>query len=395
MKSSNKKNILLLSPFFYPEPISTGKYNTDIVNALTAKGHHVTVICSHPLYPKWTPEYSNATLSNVDIIRGGAKLFYTQRPLVRRVILELWYMFFVLFNLRKIKRKIDIVIPIFPPSLFFIILPFLSFRKAEKIGIVHDLQEVYAKERKNIKGYIIGKFIHFIEKRIFRACDKLIFLSELMKNEAVRSYKLTNKVEVQYPFATLKMDNITNNLESKFPSKFKHIVYSGALSEKQNPHQLYKFFDYAASNTEKVYFHIFSMGKIYENLKESNHNEKVFFDELVPKNEVSELYTRSTIQIIPQLPGTGNGSLPSKLPNILAANTPIFVITDSESELVTLFAEKGLEKVVSSWDEKILLNELKDYLQQIENKKLTNKSDNLIKELFSIDALVNKIVKDE
>ncbi len=389
---SKSKNILLLSPFFYPEPISTGKYNTDIVNALADEGHHITVICSHPVYPKWVPEFSDAKLPNVDIIRGGLKVNYTQRPLVRRVILELWYTFFVLSSLRKIKNEIDIVIPIFPPSLFFLFASIFTFRKKEKIGIVHDLQEVYAKERKNLKGLIISKVIHFIEKRTFNACTQLIFLSEYMKKEAMESYKLKNKINVQYPFATLSMDNLTDNLESVLPSKMKHIVYSGALSEKQNPSQLYEFYDHAAKNTEDVIFHIFSMGKIYEDLKEKNTNPKVQFHELVPKTEVSELYSRSTIQVIPQLPGTGNGSLPSKLPNILASGTNILVITDDKSELVALFKDKNLEKVVTSWNKEVLLKELLGYLAVIDKKGDRSNNSELIKEIFSIDSLVSKII---
>ncbi len=390
------KNILLLSPFFYPEPISTGKYNTDIVNALVAAGNHVTVICSHPLYPKWVPEYSNLQLPNVDIIRGGGNVNYTQRPLIRRFILELWYTFFVLSSIKKIKRQIDVVLPIFPPSLFFFVLSIFFFRKIEKIGIVHDLQEVYAKERKNIKGIIVGAFIHWIEKRTFNACNKLIFLSENMLSEALSSYKLTNKTEVQYPFATLTLDNPTNNLENLLLPSHKHVVYSGALSEKQAPKMLYDFYDYAASNTSDIYFHIFSMGKIYEDMKVKNKNPKVLFHELVAKEEVAELYLRSTVQIIPQLPGTGNGSLPSKLPNILAANTPIFVITDTESELVDLFEKENLGKVVTSWNKEVLLTELLSYINEIESELGVKKfKSNTIEKLFSINSLVKKIINNE
>ena len=45
---SSKMKILILSPFFFPEPISTGKFNTALAKALRDKGMEVTVICSHP-----------------------------------------------------------------------------------------------------------------------------------------------------------------------------------------------------------------------------------------------------------------------------------------------------------------------------------------------------------
>ena len=40
---NKSKNILVISPFFYPEPIGTGKFNTSIVEELNKKGHKVTI----------------------------------------------------------------------------------------------------------------------------------------------------------------------------------------------------------------------------------------------------------------------------------------------------------------------------------------------------------------
>jgi colanic acid biosynthesis glycosyl transferase WcaI len=62
---------LFLSPFFFPEHISTGKYNTCLAKALVLAGHDVTVVVSHPIYPNWCAEISNAALPKIEIIRGG------------------------------------------------------------------------------------------------------------------------------------------------------------------------------------------------------------------------------------------------------------------------------------------------------------------------------------
>ena len=76
-------NILLLSPFFYPEPISTGKYNTDFVKELAKKGHKVTVVCSHPIYPNWKVKKSYSNLNGVEIIRGGKFIKYPKNKMLR------------------------------------------------------------------------------------------------------------------------------------------------------------------------------------------------------------------------------------------------------------------------------------------------------------------------
>ena len=55
-----QQQILIVSPFFYPELISTGKANQHLAEAFVAEGHGVTVVCSHPLYPTWVPMASDA-----------------------------------------------------------------------------------------------------------------------------------------------------------------------------------------------------------------------------------------------------------------------------------------------------------------------------------------------
>ena len=125
-KVNNKKKILIISPFFFPEPISTGKFNTDVVRELSEKGHDVTVLCFHPFYPSWKTKKSQETIEGVTIVRGGKYLIYPKLIVLRRIILELGFAFFVLRKLRKHQKKQDIVIPIFPPSFaFYIILFFL------------------------------------------------------------------------------------------------------------------------------------------------------------------------------------------------------------------------------------------------------------------------------
>ena len=109
------KKILILSPFFHPEPISTGKFNTDFATKLQEEGHQVTVLCSHPFYPEWKTKFSSETLEGINIIRGGRKIKYSKKASFRRLILEIWYAYFILKNIKKYQHKIDIIIPVFPP----------------------------------------------------------------------------------------------------------------------------------------------------------------------------------------------------------------------------------------------------------------------------------------
>ncbi|MDA9339481.1 glycosyltransferase family 4 protein [Polaribacter sp.] len=386
---NSKKKILIISPFFFPEPISTGKFNTDVVRGLSEKGHDVTVLCFHPFYPSWKTNKTNKTLEGVTTIRGGGHLFYPKITVLRRIILELGFAFFVLRKIRKHQKDQDIIIPVFPPSFAFYILLLFLDRKIKKVGMVHDLQEIYTSNKKGFIHKFVKFFIHKIEKKCFNSCDKLIFLSTEMKDVATNLYQLpSSKLEVQYPFVTIK-NKSTNQLNHLLNSENRNVVYSGALGEKQNPKELYHFFDYAADKIENVIFHFFSEGETFNQLKAQNNNPKIQFHDLVPKENLEELYFKSDAQILPQLANTSKGSLPSKLPNLLASGCKTLVITDKDSEIEKLFKSKNLKLVVNLWDKKILLNALVSLLNNNQDQQHQKR---VAAELFTIDKMLQEIL---
>jgi len=388
--SNSKDKVLIISPFFFPEPISTGKFNTHFVNALKRKVQSVTVLCSHPFYPEWKVTPSTDSLKEVTIIRGGKRIIYPKNTTLRRFILELWYAFFVFFKFLKLRNKVDVIVPIFPPSLaFYILQPFLR-KEQRSIAIIHDLQEVYASKKRGFLNKIISFFINKIEGSALRSCDKVIFLSTEMKNTAQEYYRLdTTKLAVHYPFVTLDLQGKTEDLNAIFSKDIQHIVYSGALGEKQNPEKLYAFFNYSSSKIEATLFHIFSSGAVYESLKRKNKNKKIKFHNLVAERNIKELYQKSTVQIIPQKEGTSKGSLPSKLPNILFANRKVLVITDKNSELDIIFKKNNLNTVVTLWDNQVLCTALVNLLNNRE--PITNKK--VVPTLFSIKSMIDLVLR--
>ncbi|AOW17489.1 hypothetical protein LPB03_08425 [Polaribacter vadi] len=383
------KNILIISPFFFPEPISTGKYNTDLAIELSKKGHKVTVLCFHPFYPDWKVKSSKLNLENIKIIRGGKNIFFTNKTFVRRLILELSFGFFILRKIREFKKNIDIIIPIFPPSFAFYFNLLFIKRQIKKIGIVHDLQEVYSSEKKGFINKCLKYFIHKVEKKCFKSCDKLIFLSNEMKSEAKYIYNLKEeKLIVQYPFININ-SKITNDLAAIFDKTKTNIVYSGALGEKQNPNKLYEFFIQASKTNNSLNFYFFSKGVFYRKLKKQNKNPQIHFYDLVDKSNLKELYNLSDVQIVPQKENTSKGSLPSKLPNLLASDCKVLIITDPGSEIESIFKKHKLNDVVTSWHTNLLINALEKLISKDVDFDHQQK---IAKELFTIQSMLSEIV---
>lgn len=392
--NQSQYSYLIASPFFYPEPISTGKYNTYLATAL-ARQDTVYALCSYPLYPHWRPQHTDAALPHVRILRGGLYLRYPSNMILRRMILEAWYAGFTFYKSFSLKQKVETIIAIFPPSLFMLSMSLL-FTRQRKIGIVHDLQGVYVNYKQSTVRAWLGKIIHYVEKKAFTSCDRLIFLSHTMRETAIKDYQLVpENCFVAYPFTTIDPNLPLNTaLKAYFPADKKNVVYSGALGEKQAPEQLVQFFIALTQQTSNVVCHIFSQGRIFEQLKAATHHPQIQFHDLVAEQDLPELLQRSTVQILPQATGTSSGSLPSKLPNIIAMQTPIFAITDMDSELVRILHYYPLAHVATNWQVETLVKDCLTFLVNLAHKSVSSTNNQLLHQ-FSLDHLLGLIQAHE
>ncbi len=217
--------VLLISPFFYPEKISTGKWNTVVASELDATGINVDVVSSHPIYPSWKPKFSNARLGGLSIHRGGRWLWYPKNNVIRRLVLEGWFTLYVCSYLLVSGRKYDTVVAVSPPVLFIFLLPMFVRKSTRLIGVVHDLLGVMAKSSGSPFRKIVANLMRSVEAIAFQRCDELICLSETMADEISTNYGISkSKCLVFYPFVTLPKVINENILEEIFPENKFHLA---------------------------------------------------------------------------------------------------------------------------------------------------------------------------
>ena len=387
------KKVLIISPFFFPELISTGKYNTDLALQIYEQNLEVEVLCSHPLYPEWKPKQSNETLEGIDIKRGGSWIRYPKQPILRRLVLEFWFLFFTITNIKKL-RSSDAIVVILPPSCFVLATSLVS-SSVKIIGIVHDLQAIHFNFKGNkLKKLLLG-VIKAVERLAFSKCDKLIYLSREMKEEASFRYELDEtKAEIVYPFINVDDFTCKGRLNKYFDSKYFNVVYSGALGEKQNPKGIFDIANRLVKSNSNVRFIFFSRGLDYEKLKKLNTSKQIIFNDLVKPDSLGELLIRSDIQIVPQASGTSKGSLPSKVPNILSSGSMIYAITDENSELQELLSKQQGCIVSNIWDVKKNVDLLNFYIRKGSYKYDRCNNLDLYQRDFLAKVISNMIKKD-
>lgn len=321
---------------------------------------------------------------------------YPSHPILRRAVLELWFSAYVAMSMRRFP-KLRMAIVVIPPSLFVHALMATLSRHIPIVAIVHDLQGIYAQQRRGFLGRLIASVISTIESSALRKCQHVYFLSETMRQRCIGDYGIEgHRSTVSYPPVTI--DRVLPNadaLASTFPSEFKHVVYSGALGEKQNPEILVQAFATLVALRADVICHVFSAGAVYEALKRSaTFHERIRFHPLVESHHVPEMYERSHIQIISQARGTSDASLPSKLPNLLAAGVPIFAICESSSEVAELIRTYSAGHIHSTWDATSIGLALRTYLDKVQalshRDRRTSNSSQLARD-FSIDKLLKSL----
>lgn len=401
--SSRPLSILFLSPFFYPEQISSGRYNTYLVKALIDAGHRVQVVSSHPLYPDWRPKRSTTALEGVETHRGGLLMRYPRQNVPRRMLLELWFTLHALVVGWRKRNETDMVVAVFPPDLFVLLLRAVLPAKVRKIGIIHDVQGIMARSHPGpLRGFAAG-VMRAVEKRAFRTCDALICLSESMRQHLIDDYGIdASRCQVYYPFVTLEGGSSgprSEETSSLFPSEYRHIVYSGALGEKQMPHDLFLFFLKLCEARSDVMCHVFSSGPFFEALRRraaAVPNDRIRFHGLVPDETLPTIYARSTVQVIPQATGTGAGAFPSKLPNLMAFGVPVFAMCDPESELARVIDETGIGvhvplTDVDAWPEQV--GKLIDDVVGRSHESFRQSAASYVDARFNVDRLVEAILR--
>jgi colanic acid biosynthesis glycosyl transferase WcaI len=344
--------IAIFSPFYYPELISTGRVNTLLAKELVRLGWEVDVVCSHPLYPDWKPTKSSANLLSTKTHRGGAWVYYASHPLLRRVALEVWFAMHAVKCVLSLRKDTAVALLVYPPSLFGPLVQMLLPRRVRRVALVHDLQGEYSQLGYHSGFKLLTYVINKVEKVCLSGADSCIFFSKAMARAAQSLFALDDAhMSVQYPFVTLDGDAVmTEALERVLPTGVQHVVYSGALGEKQNPEELAELMQQAAKAIPEAQFHIFSGGPIFDSLRKkfASMNELHFHD-LVPEEQLTELYARSSVQLIPQAHGTESGSLPSKLPNLLAAGVQTVALCAETSEVAGLLRESTTDALICEW----------------------------------------------
>ena len=181
-----KKKILVLAHYFYPDVASTGQILTELCEKLQDK-FDVTVVCTVPSYTgKIEEKYKKQTLyyekyQNINVIRVKVSEFDKSNKISRiRNILD--YFFHAKKAIRKCGKQ-DLIYTISQPPILGGLLGVYAKRK-KKAKLVYNIQDFNPEQTMAVKysnNKLVLKILMYLDKRSCKKSDLIITVGRDMQ----------------------------------------------------------------------------------------------------------------------------------------------------------------------------------------------------------------------
>jgi len=348
--------LLLLGLNFPPEIISTGKYNGEMVQYLSARGYDVCVITAPPYYPQWKilPDYSGwkyrrDKVGEVDVWR--CPLWVPRRVTGLRRILHLlsFSLSSIPVMLGQVFWKPDVVLCVIP-TFFSAPIAWLAARLcgAKSWLHIHDFELDAAFRLGMLPGRrLLQPVAQIFERLVIARFDRLSTISENMLALAIhkgakkdRVCLLPNWVDTAsiYP---LREENALK-AELEIDSTRRIILYHGNMGHKQG---LETVIDAARllKDSPEILFLLCGDGSARPELERRAENlSNLTFIPLQPDDKLNLLVNLADAQVLPQRKDAADLVMPSKLTTMLASGKPVIVCAAPGTQLWMIASQVGL-----------------------------------------------------
>lgn len=215
-------------------------------------------------------------------------------------------------------------------------------KRCPSARIVYNVQDVYPQDvmyaGKISEGNPIFKGMMFVQTSAYRKADRIITISEDMKDLVVEAGADSNKVDVIYNWSyqdsLIGKDDVSPIITDMFDQRYFNVVYAGNIGLFQNVDIVVDVAERLKGN-KQIWFHIFGSGLYKEKLetraKESGISN-ITFHPIQPHELAPSIYASASINLIPLGKNQYRAALPSKTATCLACQRPIIFIIGKESK---------------------------------------------------------------
>jgi colanic acid biosynthesis glycosyl transferase WcaI len=364
--------VLVIGINYAPDLIGVAKYNTELCESLTERGHAVRVVTAPPYYPAWAIPpgyrfywYEYQRHHDVDIIRSP--IYVPRRPsgmkrlvhhisfLVSAAIPALW---------TAVRWRPDIVLAV-APSLLSAPIAALAARMTGAACWLHvqDMEVDAAFELGLLaRGAKARDLMLALERRILCLFDRVSTISpqmlECLQHKGLVPEKLREFPNWVDTDVIVPGSNQTN-LRASLGLKPTDIValYSGAMSNKQGLELIVEAAGMTSLSHPSLQYVLCGNGPLRPELMQMARGlPNLRFLDLQPLDQLPELLNTADIHLLPQRAQVTDLVLPSKLAGMLASGRPIIAMAAAGSGVALETEGAGL--VISSGNARVLAGAL-------------------------------------
>ena len=345
-----------------PEPVVSAQLSEDIANEL-AVNHKVTVISPKPTRPfgfKFLRKDINKSYSliNLDSYTCPESNFYGR--------FKESYSFGLACS-KYIKENRDNIDLIYMNS-WPIFAQYLTVKEANKFGIsiITHIQDVYPESLSTkipILGFLFNLIFKPIDKIILKKSNKIIAISEKMKNYlndsrqiSLKKIKVVKNWQDEEAFINYEETKNNNSVEQRLFT----FMYMGNIGPVAGIDLLIDSFSKANLGNCRLLIAGSGSKRIeLENLVSLRKIERVNFVD-VPDGMVPEIQGSADIMLLPIKKGAASSSIPSKLPAYMFSQKPIIASVDMDSDSARVINEAKAGWVIEPENIDMLIDAMRE-----------------------------------
>lgn len=339
-----KRDILFLCQFYYPEYISSATLPHDTAKALSRAGFKVDVICG---YPK---EYSDSKKVPIKENYKGInikRLKYIQMKrssVIGRLINYFSFTFSVLLNFREMKKYKSLIVYSNPPILPFIAALANKIYRTKIVFISYDIYPEIGIETNSIRDNgLIAKVMRRINKTFYKRVNTVVALSSEMKRYLLENRALIQSNQV-FVIPNWMKDNLIENVKDSYNNKLftqinpkeKLIVsYFGNMGIAQDMDTLINAATQLKKDTEVIFLFAGHGNKVsyLKKIAEKESLTNVFFYDYLHGEDFQDALNISDVFIVSLEDKLAGLAVPSKTYSYMMAGKPIIAIMNEETDI--------------------------------------------------------------
>lgn len=346
MSSVLPKSVTFVSQNYFPEPIGSAPYITDMAEYLAIHGVRVDVLTARPNYPTGKVQEGYRRGERDQENRNGVSICRLapwrpdRRGAAGRLASEGTFLLQGLARVLSGRVRRRSVVVALCPSIFAVMLGRLMTSPGGRcVAIVHDVQSGLAAGLKMVGGRFLVTALQTLERIVLNRVDRVLVLSESMRDRLVQ-------IGVKRPIYVVPIwidtkvvapvDEDENVPECGHGARDVRVMYSGNMGRKQALDQILDMAECLRDRGRSIELLFRGAGGERDALQaraEKRALSNTRFEDLTPPDRLAEGLSQADIHLVPQHSAVADFAVPSKIYAIMAVGRPFVAAAPAGSYL--------------------------------------------------------------